>query len=306
MMRICAFIGTVLLLGGCGPAGAAPQLEYFVFGTPDEAAGIVGGRRAWEIRDSLGRFFNYRMMANDQATFMYRNEDWVVHNLTVDSRNVSLLLDWHPLAGRFRFSGGLFSYMQDMDYIAAPDIDELLVYEYRLDPQAIVDDLAEELQSRGINVDRAVLEAYLPEDAAPKVLRFSKRIQLDARDLSVHARVRYEDVAPYFGLGWSTPFSSERRLRYSFDIGGFYRSEPDIDVTVYGDSFHDAHPAVHTWLDEWTFKQEHKLGKKLEKNSLNPRLGLGLSYRLYRRRFSTGSPYPDMPAVWGIYTGPGA
>jgi hypothetical protein len=240
---------------------------------------MPGGRRAWEVRDSLGRFFNYRITGNDQAGFRYKEEERMVHNLTVNGRGLSLLLDWHPVAGRFRFSGGLLSYEQSLNYTVAPEIDEMVKYEFRFDPRQTMHEVAQELRDRGFDVDMNELESYLPEDASPRMIAINRRVRIDARDLSAH--VNYENVAPYLGFGWGTPFASDGRLRYSLDIGVLYQATPEIELAVRGEVLEDAQPVVDTWLGEWTFKQESKLRRKLEKLSVSPHIGLGLSYRLF-------------------------
>lgn len=280
-MRLSGTIAVLILLSCGGGAAAAPQVEYLVIGAPDAIAGLPGGRQAWEVRDSLGRFFNYRITGNDQAGFRFKEEQWMVHNLAVDGRGLSLLLDWHPVAGRFRFSGGLLSYQQSLNYSAAPEVDEVFEYEFRFDPQQAADRLVQELRDRGLSVDMNDLSAYLPEDMSPQTITINRHIRIGAEDLSAHARVRYENVVPYAGFGWGTPFASESRLRYSIDIGVLYQMEPRVDVVMRGDALGDAEPAVHTWLEEWAYKQELKLHGKLEKLNLNPRIGFGLSYRLY-------------------------
>jgi hypothetical protein len=280
-MRFLSAMAVLISLSCGGGAAAAPQLEYLVIGDPDAVAGMPGGRQAWEVRDSLGRFFNYRITGDDQAGFRYKEEARMVHNLAVDGRGLSLLLDWHPVAGRFRFSGGLLSYEQSLNYAVAPEIDERFKYEIRFDPRQTMHEVAQELRDLGFDVDMNELESYLPEDTSPRVITINRRVRIDARDLSAHARVKYESVAPYLGFGWGTPFASDGRLRYSLDIGVLYQSAPEIDLTVRGDVLEDAQPAVSTWLGEWAFKQELKLHRKLEKQSVSPRIGFGLSYRLF-------------------------
>lgn len=279
-MRLFQGLAILVLLPCGGMAVAAPQLEYLVMGAPDATAGIPGGRQAWEVRDSLGRFFNYRLTGSDQAGFRYKDEEWMVHNLTVDTRGLSLLLDWHPVAGRFRFSGGLLSYRNSLDYTAAPEVNEVFEYEFDFDPQQVMDNVVRELSERGYTVDMNELESYLPEDMSSQSVTIRRHVEVGAEDLSAHARIRYESVVPYMGFGWGSRFAGDSRLRYSIDIGVLYQMEPEIDVVMQGDALENAEPAVHTWLEEWTFKQELKLHNKLEKLNLIPRIGFGLSYRL--------------------------
>src|SRR4051794_33891634 len=95
-MRLASTITGFLILLQSGGVFAAPEAEYLIIGAPNAAAGIPGGKLSWELRDSLGSYFNYRIGGNDQASFRFREEEWMVHNLTSDTHSVSLLLDWHP------------------------------------------------------------------------------------------------------------------------------------------------------------------------------------------------------------------
>jgi hypothetical protein len=280
MRLVGAMAGLWMLLYG-GVVVAAPQLEYMISGIPD-GAGVTSGRKAWELRESLSKYFNYRLGANDQSAFHYLNEEWMVHNLTTEDNSVSLLVDWHPLAGRLRFSGGIVSYKRVFNYVAAPTVDETFRDQIFIDPQAMVDDLVSELQEKGITVDPEDLAAYLPEDMpSAQVIKIKQRIEINAEDLSAHARVRYKNVAPYMGLGWSSPFSRHNRLRYSLDLGVMRQVDPHIELMMQGDALEGAKPAVQTWVNEWVFEQKMKLYKKLDQRSLSPRLVVGLSYRFY-------------------------
>lgn len=278
MKLVRAITGSIMLLG-CSQAMAAPQMEYLVLDAFDTAAGIPATRKAWELRDSLKRSFNYRIAAHGQSGFRYRDERWMVHNLVTDAQGVSMLFDRHPWDGRFRFSAGVFLYQQSFDYVVAPEIDEVFEYELRIDPETIVDEMVSELQERGVDVSRKTLERYLPEDMSPRVITLREHIEFNADDLSAHARVKYKNVAPYFGAGFSNPFFSHSRLRYSFDLGFLYQVEPEIDLQLQGDVLEDVRPAVSTLLEQWTFEQKQKLDKQLEKYRFSPRLNFGLSYR---------------------------
>jgi hypothetical protein len=277
MKLVRAITGLFMLLGG-GGAMAAPQVEYLV-STVSETAGIRSDRSVWELRDSLGRFFNYRVAATDQSAFRHKEEEWMVHNLTTDSRGIAVLFDWHPLAGGFRISSGIVDFRQTLNYDVAPMVDETLHYKIEYDPQETANDLAEKISEYGYTMQD--LEPYLPDDMSSKKITLSKHIKIDPEDISAHARVNYELPAPYFGMGWSSSFSSNRRLRYSFDLGVLYQIEPAIDMLVQGDMVDGAEPAVITWLNEWTFEQKQEMSEKLEKRKLSPRLAFGLSYRLF-------------------------
>lgn len=272
---LCVF----MLLSG-GQAAAAPRIEYLIADFPETIAGVPNSRRAWELRDSISPFFNYRIAANDQAGFRRKHEQWVVHNLTADTHGGSLLLDWHPLGGRFRFSGGLFTFKQSLDYIVAPDVNETLEYEIKLDPEQIVEDLAEGLRDKGISVDVNTLLSYLPEDMEAQSVSVSRHIEFGAQDLIAYAQLKYETLAPYVGFGWSSHFYSLKRLRYSFDLGVLYQDNPDIELVVQGQALQEADPALRAWMDEWIIEQRLDLYRKLEQNSPMPRLAFGLSYSL--------------------------
>jgi hypothetical protein len=278
MKLVGVTIGLLFLLGG-GWVMAAPQVEYSVSDV-DETAGIRSERYFWELRDSLGRFFKYRITANDQSGFQYKDDELMIHNLTTDSRGIALILDWHPLAGGFRVSGGLVAHRQTLDYVVAPDFDETFHYDIQYDPQHSADDLAEKVAEFGFTMED--VQGYLPGNtSSSQKISISKQIKINPDDIAAHARVKYEHPAPYFGMGWSSRFFSNSRLRYSFDIGVLYQVAPDIDMLVHGNMVDVAEPAVLTWLSEWTFEQKQELSERLDKSRLSPKLAFGLSYRLY-------------------------
>ncbi len=269
--------GLLMLLGGSAVM-AAPQLEYLISATNDNA-GIRNNWHLWELRDSLGRSFNYRLVVTDQSGFRYKDEDRMVHNLISDGRGIAMLLDWHPLGGGFRISSGVVDYKQTLNYVVAAAVDETVHFNIRYDPQEASEDLAEKAAEYGYTVEE--LQAYLPDDMSSHKIEFSKHVKINPQDIFAHARVNYELPAPYFGMGWSSPFYSSSRLRYSFDIGVLYQIDPEIDMLVQGNMVDNAESAVVSWLNEWTFEQKQKMYEKLDSRKLSPRLGFGLSYRLF-------------------------
>jgi hypothetical protein len=277
-MRLFRTITGLLLLLGGGGVMAAPQIEYLV-SAPNDNAGIRSDWHLWELRDSLGRFFNYRMVVTDQSGFRYKDEDRIVHNLTTDGRGIAVLLDWHPLAGGFRVSSGVVDYKQTLNYVVAANVDETLHYDIKYNVQEAADDLAEKVAEYGYTMED--LRAYLPDDMLSRKIRFSKHVKISPQDIFAYAKVNYELPAPYFGMGWSSPFNSSRRLSYSFDIGVLYQVDPEIDMLVQGNMVDSAEPAVISWLNEWTFEEKQEMHEKLDKRRLSPRLGFGLSYRLF-------------------------
>jgi hypothetical protein len=278
MKLIGATTGLLFLLGGGGGI-AAPQVEYSV-SVVDETAGMRSQRYVWELRDSLNRFFKYRITANDQSGFRYKDDEWMVHNLTTDSRGIAFLLDWHPLAGGFRVSSGLVAHRQTLDYVVAPTIDEIFQYDIQYDLRDDANNLAEKAVEFGFTMED--VQGYLPDDIfSSRKITINKHIKINPDDIAAHARVKYELPAPYVGMGWSSRFFNNSRLRYSFDIGVLYQIAPEIDMLVQGNMVDVAEPAVVSWLSEWTFEQKQELSARLDNRKLSPRLGFGLSYRLY-------------------------
>ncbi|HEY3488334.1 MAG TPA: hypothetical protein VGL10_09725 [Gammaproteobacteria bacterium] len=268
MRLLRAIVGCLLALSG-GHSMAVPELQYSV-SSPDSVAGTGNGRHAWELRDTLNRFFNYRIAASDESAFRYKDEELIVHNLSSDGRSFSAFIDWHPFAGRLRFSTGAVLHTQFFDYAVAPVIDDFFEFQIQYDLQSITD----ELLAQGVSMEE--LEFHLPDDEAAGTVNVSQHITLEPTDLAGHARIRYRRVVPYFGIGWANAAYAQNRLRYSFDLGLLYRGKPDIDVTLDGRVM--SQPEVAAPLNVWMLEQELKLHKKLDKQAIAPRLNFGLSY----------------------------
>ena len=51
---------------------------------------------------------------------------------------------------------------------------------------------------------------------------------------SVNLEISYNEIAPYFGLGWDTTFGDHDNWGFAFDLGLIYSGAPDAKLNVSG------------------------------------------------------------------------
>lgn len=51
---------------------------------------------------------------------------------------------------------------------------------------------------------------------------------------SLYGSVKYDDVAPYIGIGWGNPLTSSRRWGFTSDFGVIFANTPDVTLDARG------------------------------------------------------------------------
>jgi hypothetical protein len=90
---------------------------------------------------------------------------------------------------------------------------------------------------------------------------------------SLHGNIDFNEVAPYLGIGWGTPFGKEGHWSFLFDIGAMYQGKPNVDLTANGTLASNA--AFLTDIQ----REEENLQDQLDKFQVYPIVSLALAYR---------------------------
>jgi hypothetical protein len=84
------------------------------------------------------------------------------------------------------------------------------------------------------------------------------------------AKLKFNRVAPYFGMGFNNPIKKSGHLGFFVDLGFLYHGTPSIDLTA-----SRMFPALQADLD----KQIRDVNEDIEDYSIFPVIQLGLSYK---------------------------
>ena len=88
-------------------------------------------------------------------------------------------------------------------------------------------------------------------------------------DVKAKAKVDFDDIAPYVGIGWDTSFGAERQWGFICDIGVIYHGTPNVSFTATG-----------TGIDPADVQEEKKeLEDNIEDFRFYPVITLGLIYK---------------------------
>jgi hypothetical protein len=116
--RFLALAGFLLLTHlGSAPRAVAAEI----------AAGVSVSTLGWgvELSATLGSRFGLRLGAHQGSVDRDFTEDGVDYEGDLELENASLLLDWHPTGGAFRFSGGAI--VNHNEIVARASADDLLL-----------------------------------------------------------------------------------------------------------------------------------------------------------------------------------
>lgn len=156
--------------------------------------------------------------------------------------NVGALLDYHPWAGGFRVSAGLFYTGNKLEGVGSCS------------------------KNCSITIGNAI--AGIPIT--------STSYQLNEGD-RVHAEVDYSGVAPYLGIGWGNAVDTAGRFSFSFDLGVMYTGEPDVSVTC--DVSTSAPPGAQGQCQEAADREAEDVRDEIGDYEFYPVLMLGAAYR---------------------------
>jgi hypothetical protein len=262
MRHIGLTIGLLLLLlSNIGVA--APQAQYSF---DDPYHQVI----AWELQDSLGKFFNYRLAAREQTQFHYERKDYSESSLMMDTHSLAGLLDWHPFGGAFRASIGLFVSERVINYDVAPAID----WRYKGTTVNFDDELTSYIMDADLtDAERDQLRDELPGDIKIKPLH----VKINANHLAGRARAEYRRFAPYWGIGLGNRPFSENRWRYSLDIGMLFIGSPDMEVGL-GGKWMSVHPLLTDELNKRLSDEKGELQDKADRYQAIPYFSIGMGY----------------------------
>ena len=86
-------------------------------------------------------------------------------------------------------------------------------------------------------------------------------------------KIDFDDIAPYFGLGWDTSFGKNKAFGFLFELGLIYQGSPKADLSADGPVASDP-----TFQNELA-KEENNLQSDLDAFKVYPVIAIGLSYR---------------------------
>ena len=85
--------------------------------------------------------------------------------------------------------------------------------------------------------------------------------------------IDFNEVAPYVGLGWGTPFGKEARWTIMFDAGVMFQGSPNVDLSANGTLANNS--AFAADLE----REKNNLKDDLDTYRFYPVVSLGLAYR---------------------------
>lgn len=92
----------------------------------------------------------------------------------------------------------------------------------------------------------------------------------------VNADIKFNDVAPYLGVGWGDLFHGSR-LSFAVDVGVMYQGTPDVDISAVASG--TAPGGLQALLDAALDAEVRDLEDELDSFNLYPVVQIGLTYR---------------------------
>jgi len=84
---------------------------------------------------------------------------------------------------------------------------------------------------------------------------------------------KFNNIEPYFGIGWGNPFTTESRFSFSFDIGLAYQGRPDVSLAVSGPIASD--PVFQANLQ----RESNDIKDEIDAFKFYPVVSAGVAYR---------------------------
>jgi hypothetical protein len=223
-----------------------------------------------EFSTALSSKLDLRVGVHNFRDFELRSKKGVNQHFDLKLRSTSFLFDWHPFGGSFRTTIGIFINSHRLRADALPSqvfhIDDIALSEIIADGRI---DLPDTLLS---DIEQTAIRRIL--NSADANGNISASGLLRAR-----AQVRFNDLAPYLGIGWGNTTRGQRRLYYSFDLGLAFHGSPDVDLDVQGIIADVAREEASQELRTFLANEEEKLEDELEDFDIFPVVSFGLSYR---------------------------
>ncbi len=159
--------------------------------------------------------------------------DELQYDSDIDLKNAYFLADWHPWNGIFRVSGGTF------------------------------------FNNSGATVITSCNATFIIQQFA--TCEFGNSVYSPAILGEVTTKVDFEEIAPYFGLGWGHRATSG--FAVNADIGVIYVGPASVDMRSSGSCNDDAQ------CREQIKQEEKEIEKELDKYRWLPFVALGVSYQ---------------------------
>ena len=90
---------------------------------------------------------------------------------------------------------------------------------------------------------------------------------------NLKGKIDFNDITPYFGIGWHIPLGKGERFGFLADLGVVYQGTPQADLSADGSKAND--PTFRNRLQD----EKEDLQSKLDGYEYYPVIGIGLSYR---------------------------
>ncbi len=223
-----------------------------------------------EFSTALSSKLDLRVGVHNFRDFELHSKKGVNQHFDLKLRSTSFLFDWHPFGGSFRTTIGILINSHRLRTDALPSqvfhIDDIALSEIIADGRI---DLPDTLLS---DIEQTAIRRIL--NSADANGNISASGLLRAR-----AQVRFNDLAPYLGIGWGNTTRGQRRLYYSFDLGVAFHGSPDVDLDVQGIIADVAREEASQELRTFLANEEEKLEDELEDFDIFPVVSFGLSYR---------------------------
>ncbi|MFQ5761235.1 MAG: hypothetical protein ACE5HM_09715, partial [Acidiferrobacterales bacterium] len=97
--------------------------------------------------------------------------------------------------------------------------------------------------------------------------------------LTARGRLRFNDFAPYLGIGWGNTTRADRRLYYTFDLGVAFHGSPEVELNVRGPLAEVVREHGASELNAFLASEEKRLEDDLKDADVFPVVSFGLLYR---------------------------
>lgn len=231
-----------------------PLINDFVFLDRGSTLGF-----GTEISKVLSSKLGFRFSFENLRDINDRAEIHVNKKFDLKLRSISLALDWYPFGGSFRTSLGFLINRHRLRVDAMP------TQTFNLDSSDLSD---------------AELSAEVLRRLNLSTLELGDNVSIRGSDLLTAAgRVRFNDFAPYLGIGWGNTTRPTRRLYYTFDLGVAFHGSPEVELTVEGPLADITREHAGAELQAFLASEEKRLEHELKDLDVFPVVSFGLLYR---------------------------
>jgi hypothetical protein len=233
---------------------AVPLINDFVFLERGSTLGFGP-----EVSKNLSPKINFRIGLESLRDIDKRTKRRVRNRFDLKLRSFSFLFDWHPFGGSFRTSVGMLLNRHTLRVDAVP---------------------TETLTLDGADLSDDALSAAILRRLNLTTLNLSDSVTINGSDvLTARGRVRFNDFAPYLGIGWGNTTRADRRLYYTVDLGVAFHGSPEVELDVGGALAEVVREHGASELNAFLAREERRLEDDLKDLDVFPVVSFGLSYR---------------------------